>query len=669
MTIPLLRQAFRKTIKATLLLLALLIQSVSPLNALENSWTKPGSGNWEEPFWSLGILPATGQSILITNAGWKAVMIGPSVSQSYPQSLTVDAITLSSPTNSLNTLLLNYAGLDVPLTVKSVSINTNSAMTLLSSALFLNGSSGTGMSVGGEFNQRELSVVTGTQFDVGYNGPGTYNLAGGSVSVGHAWIGGPFHGVFNQTGGSNGIGILHLDGGDYNLIAGDFAPEIYFNGGTLRQQGSRINRSLTLYRGTYVLENGVHDGNTVIPISDGWAIAGGYAQVLQTGGTNLGAIQMGMYGSGFYTLSNGVVVTPALTVNYYGSFNQWGGTVTTTGKVSLLGGTVNRGDRALGYYTLGNGTLSSAELFLDTGYFTQSGGTNTIAGDLHFQFSTHNYYRLNGGLLMDSNTIVDAAWVGGFFQAGGRHVIANQLSISSSQLPFWYNYSLSGGELVVSNIWINPGAVFDRTGGTIEQSGTLTLFAGNFHSGPGEQQFGPLQLIADSANSNSVLRLPTAACVVHLGDSSDRAWSLNARLIVTNWAGSASGGGSQQVIFGSDETGLTAQQVNQIFFSNPAGSPEGIYAARLLPTGEIVPQQLSPTGSIAPRVTIHREADQSITVSVQGNPGSNYGIEWSTDMVHWTPWTNQPAPSGTMSVTDTPDATSPARFYRAVLMP
>ena len=37
---------------------------------------KPTSGSWEEgQEWSLGILPGSGQTVLITNEGWKAVQI------------------------------------------------------------------------------------------------------------------------------------------------------------------------------------------------------------------------------------------------------------------------------------------------------------------------------------------------------------------------------------------------------------------------------------------------------------------------------------------------------------------------------------------------------------------------------------------------------------------
>src|ERR1041385_3668501 len=84
-------------------------------NAQTNSWISPTSGAWEDASsWSLGIPPGTNQTIFITNSGWKAVSIGPNTTH-FPQTLSVDSVTISSPTNSLNTLLLNFAGVGSPL--------------------------------------------------------------------------------------------------------------------------------------------------------------------------------------------------------------------------------------------------------------------------------------------------------------------------------------------------------------------------------------------------------------------------------------------------------------------------------------------------------------------------------------------------------------------------
>src|SRR5262249_39356113 len=82
-----------------------------PICAQVNSWMNPASTNWEDASsWSLGIRPGAGQTIMLTNAGWKAVQIWPPTVQNFPQSLTVNSIVISSPTNGGNELLMNFAG-------------------------------------------------------------------------------------------------------------------------------------------------------------------------------------------------------------------------------------------------------------------------------------------------------------------------------------------------------------------------------------------------------------------------------------------------------------------------------------------------------------------------------------------------------------------------------
>src|SRR6266403_2208859 len=66
-------------------------------DAQVNSWTNPVSGYWQDPFWSLGVLPGPGQTIMFTNAGWKALAIGPGTAEEFPQTLNVDSVTVASP--------------------------------------------------------------------------------------------------------------------------------------------------------------------------------------------------------------------------------------------------------------------------------------------------------------------------------------------------------------------------------------------------------------------------------------------------------------------------------------------------------------------------------------------------------------------------------------------
>src|SRR2546430_3592277 len=102
----------------------------SPSAAQTNAWTNPTSGNWEDMHWSLGMLPGSGQTVLITNSGWKAVAITPNTVANYPQSLDPSSIYLTGSTDSFNVLLLNYIGFDRPLTTSGLMIGSNAALTM-----------------------------------------------------------------------------------------------------------------------------------------------------------------------------------------------------------------------------------------------------------------------------------------------------------------------------------------------------------------------------------------------------------------------------------------------------------------------------------------------------------------------------------------------------------
>src|ERR1041385_1600431 len=66
-----------------------------------NSWLNPGSGAWEDSSsWSLGVIPDQTQSIWIMNPGWKAVALGANTSQNFPQSMQIQDLHVTSPTNS-----------------------------------------------------------------------------------------------------------------------------------------------------------------------------------------------------------------------------------------------------------------------------------------------------------------------------------------------------------------------------------------------------------------------------------------------------------------------------------------------------------------------------------------------------------------------------------------
>ncbi|HKQ38095.1 MAG TPA: hypothetical protein VJ063_08465 [Verrucomicrobiae bacterium] len=655
--------------------LALSIFTASALSAFAdaNSWLKASSGNWEEPQWSQGILPNYGHAVMITNAGWKAVQIAPSTAQYFPDTLTVYSINVASPVDSYNTLLLNYAGFDHPLTVSySITVGPGAAMTMLASGLRLNGPTGVGLSIGGEFNQNDGSQVIGNQADVGWAGPGIYNLNSGTLKLEHLWVGGPNAGVFNQNGGSNSPGILHFEGGGtYNLRDGDFNGTTYFADNALFQQDGGLVHSVVGITGQakYVLNRGLNYGGVTLS-ANGPVAPGGWA--VQNGGTNFGPISIGSSSGagGSYIISNGVISSPSITLGMFSGFHQAGGVVTTPGAITLSFGTYNRGLAGSSSFQLDAGFLSSTGISLDLSHFQQNGGTNQVAGDLRLRTGWYGStgYALNSGMLITENVLLDAD-NGGFFQNGGTHLVRNTLSILGRVYnTFWKGYEMTGGELIVSNLFADSNATLRQTGGAILVTGTSQLRAAQVFVAPGLQQFGTLQLVGLSLTN--VLSMPAGSAVVRFNNSSAMGWAPSGTMIIDNWAGSYLGGGQHRILFGNNTAGLTPTQLHWIYFRNPAEFAYGTYPTKILPTGEIVPDGLPATGHNPAHLAIRQLPDSTVQITATVDPGYKYGVLSSYDLQNWNMWTNRLATNGTFTVVDS----SPVfdwpfrRFYKAVLM-
>ncbi len=325
-------------IKRGLILLLFCTQSSVFADPLINAWTNPASGNWEDLKWSLGVRPGSGQSIMLTNQGWKAVAIGPNTVQNFSDTLDVSSVTLGGYTDSFNLLLLNYAGFETPLVAGSVNVGTNSGITALASVLTVSSNSGSGdLSIFSAFNQGEDAIVNAHVINLGNylslaDGPGTYNQTNGIINADVVEV--DAGSTFNQFDGANTIGTLWMGAanstsnyGRYNLGNGSLtAGSIEMYRGDFNQTGGSVFADLHL-GGNYTLS----DGTLRLPgINIPYVVCGPRnpcpnsigvnATLRQTGGTNFcagplavfnmrGAPGVGApyYGPGHYVLSGGVL--------------------------------------------------------------------------------------------------------------------------------------------------------------------------------------------------------------------------------------------------------------------------------------------------------------------------------------------------------------------------
>src|SRR5581483_2220983 len=470
-----------------------------------NSWINPASGNWDDASsWSLGVLPDSSQSVLITNSGWKAVAINPSTQFSFPGFITVKNLTIQGATNTENTLLLNFFGTTVPLTVLN-------GLTLRDGAQILNFNSGLEVQ-GGTITVTNSQInqdggFVGTMGAPMYLQNAIYNLTNGLFEGGQVVIGQFYSGRFNQYDGTALITNLA-----FGLSAGGGA-----SGG-----------------GTYAL----YGGNLSLP--GGLTLLGednSTSSYLQAGGTNRTtqvSIEPGLFGiSPSFTLNGGLLADNNVSIDAddFGgvTLNQNGGTHVITNALNLIGGAFSPNEPHPAVYQLNGGTLSAGSMNMDAtsgdAALNQSNGIALVAEIQAHASGSQTYFttavNLSGGTLTCSNLSVTDG--GSILQTGGVLTVGNSLAFGGFIEPgpkIYSNYKLLGGMLTVSNI--NVGGVWmigDSSTNRISNPGTCSLSHTLVISNAVEQ-LGRFILA-----SNALIDLAGSASRLSFANSSGESWT------------------------------------------------------------------------------------------------------------------------------------------------
>src|ERR1043166_8327930 len=375
-----------------------------------NSWTKPVSGYWEEPFWSLGVLPSSTQSgVVFNNAGFKALAIGASTVSSQPEALTIINLTVSAPAASLNTLLLNYPGLGTPLQVNDTFyLGSNARVVTYFGGLRV----GTFL-IDGSVTQSEFAETFAHHASLGQTTAASYRMTNGLLAGDLLQIGAGGSGAFSQYGGGNTITEIRLlaNGSTYDLYGGVLAGgllSVSYNDSITPSAGSaRVNQ----WGGSVQMSGSIAVGNSIDSgsyyLADGDLNAGtvrvgggrGNGSFYQRIGTNTCVtlrVEGGRLAFGHYFLTNGAVaVTDSLSIagndaSGDGHFYQYGGVQTSDG-ISLTG--FDNGYDPPGHagYSLVSGMILSRNVMLGNfTTFSQSGGSSSLSGELRFSnFSTY----------------------------------------------------------------------------------------------------------------------------------------------------------------------------------------------------------------------------------------------------------------------------------------
>jgi hypothetical protein len=595
-----------------------LVCSIGPVFGQTNNWIGSASGHWEDASWSLGIPPTASQSVFIANAGFKAVAISPTTPVNFPGTMTVSNLVVSAPDGAQNTLLLNFSGTAVPLHVlNDCTISSNGSIVSLYSSIRV---------------EHNLLITTNASFvqeggvTIATNAAFVDN--GGLVAVTNATVMLPSlayvssAGHFIQSGGSVSGQFIVGSGSTFDFYSGLLSGEIWlgnFGSGYFNEYGGQVMLTgLNITDGTFSQYSGVVTN-----------------QGLRVGGFNYGQF-------GRYSLGSGTLWSDSVSIGN-GSFYQSNGVHTVAGGINVVGFFDDYGPPFFSNYTLQNGFLNCASISQGVfGSFSQINGTNHVSGDLSLDETS---YWLSGGTLMTSNTIVypgrlvaeDAFIPTDFLQNAGLHVVSNTLSCFG-------HYHLDAGRLSVPVVVLSgildfgpsPGAAISN-GVSFELGGVIQLSSSTQH------------LAAATLFRDSVINFTSGNSQLIFANSSGKVWFTGATLTISNWNGSASGGGADQLFFGNTGTGLTQNQLGQIRFVNPAGFPAGTWFADILPTGEIVATQ-HPTliGSLS---------------------GANFLVQWPSNTGYVLQSATNPAglfedvPNATDPFTNTPGQ-FPSRFFR-----
>ena len=338
-----------------------------------NEWTKPTSGYWEESYWSLGQMPGMDQELVaFRNPGWKALAIGASTIATNSASLSLNNLLVEAPTDSFNQLLLNWAGLSVPLFVHSnLTIGTNGSLASHYSALhaanaYIDGSA-------------SFSDYATEQFDrLWLQSGGTLNLTNGIMACSNLTL---FNGTYLQIGGTAYISVnSHSSGTFYDQNSDNY---FYLSGGTLYSGALQLGLSRFKAAGdhdAFYQSGGVHS-NSLLNVS-------GVVLCCPSG------VPMG-----YYSLSGGVLVSDEVDVTT-GSFSESGG----TNYINNL--RISEG----GVFLLSGGELVTSNtscVDYQRGSFTQTGGAHTVRNklllDAIYGGNASFQYSLSAGTLNAAN--------------------------------------------------------------------------------------------------------------------------------------------------------------------------------------------------------------------------------------------------------------------------
>ena len=428
------------------------------VHAADNSWIGT-TDRWDtNTAWSLGLPPDFTQSIYITNAGTKTITVDGSTAINASNTLSVTNLTLSAPSNSLNTLLLTNVG-TIPLSVhENFTLLSGGALTATNSIFAVDCA-------------RPPVGATDNNSHVQLDGPVVFNRAEFNASN-------AFQTMLGGTLGGGGVGTLNMTNSTfkgYKLFIGYYSDATANFVNSTSRLGDRLNIAdvnghtgkVSVIGGQFIVTNTAFGPDTVSAIVGGR----GSGQLIVSNATvQFNVIQVGTISGadGTFNFQNGTLTARKAFLGLDSLTNNFSskGTLTVSGGQMLIS-ELHAGQYGTGLVTVAGGFLSNSLVVLSEnsnsfGSLTINGGTHLVSSALIVGSNTPASVSLHGGSLLVTNAAGTA-----LLKLDGSPLIQSAGTLKADNLVL-----TNGGSLVTSSSFIvalNPVATNTLTisGGTL----------------------------------------------------------------------------------------------------------------------------------------------------------------------------------------------------------